>query len=364
MNRQISLRFSKGVLSMEFAKIAGTDLTISRIGLGTWAIGGWMWGGSEEADAIATIRAAIDHEINLIDTAPVYGFGRSEEIVGKALASNSLRSRVVIATKVGLDWRDRQPFRDASRGRIFAEVEASLKRLGTDYIDIYQVHWPDPFTPIEESAEAMLKLLQEGKIRAIGVSNFTRLHLREFRRITRLHTVQPPYNLFERESEEDVLPYCLWHGIATLAYGPLCRGLLSGRMRTETVFSGDDQRKIDPKFKQPRYAQYLRAVAELDRFARENYGKRVIHLALRWVLDQPGVTAALWGARRPQQLDPLGEVMGWGLGSDAMQEIDRIVRHNVTNPVGPEYMAPPARAQSAAAQLLNRIEPTTHAVNQ
>jgi aryl-alcohol dehydrogenase-like predicted oxidoreductase len=334
---------------MESTKIAGTELTISRIGLGTWAIGGWMWGGSDEAEAIATIQAAIDHEINLIDTAPVYGFGRSEEIVGKALASNSLRSRVVIATKVGLDWRDGRPFRDSSRGRIFAEVEASLKRLRTDYIDIYQVHWPDPFTPIEESAEAMLELLQQGKIRAIGVSNFTRLQMREFRSVTRIHTAQPPYNLFERESEEDVLPYCFWHGIATLAYGPLCRGLLSGRMRAETVFSGDDQHKIDPKFKQSRYGQYLRAVAELDRFARQNYGRHVIHLALRWVLDQPGVSAALWGARQPRQLDPLNEVMGWTLSNGALEEIDRIVRNNVINLAGPEYMAPPARPEIAVA---------------
>ena len=334
---------------MEFANVAGTELITSRVGLGTWAIGGWMWGGSEEAASIATIHAAIDRGINLVDTAPVYGFGRSEEIVGKALSLNGLRHRVLIATKAGLSWRDGQPFRDASRARIFAEVEASLKRLRTDYIDIYQVHWPDPFTPIEECAEAMLALLQHGKIRAIGVSNFTQLQMREFRRVTRLHTVQPPYNLFERESEEDVLPYCFRHGITALAYGPLCRGLLSGRMRPESVFSGDDQRTIDPKFKSPRYGQYLRAVAELDRFARENYGKRVIHVALRWVLDQPGVSAALWGARRPSQLDPLSQVMGWTLGSDAMQEIDRILRSNVKNPVGPEYMAPPARAEIATA---------------
>jgi aryl-alcohol dehydrogenase-like predicted oxidoreductase len=336
---------------MEFRKISGTELTVSRIGLGTWAIGGWMWGGSDEADSIATIHAAIDHEISLIDTAPIYGFGRAEEILGKALAPTGLRHRVVIATKAGLDWSDGHPFRHASRERIFAEVEASLKRLGTDYIDIYQVHWPDPFTPIEECAEAMLALLQQGKIRAIGVSNFSRLQMREFRRVSRIHTVQPPYNLFERESEEDVLAYCFWHGIATLAYGPLCRGLLSGRMRPETVFSGDDQRQSDPKFQQPRYGQYLRAVAELDRFARENYGKRVIHLALRWVLDQPGVSAALWGARRPSQLDPLSQVTGWTLGNDAMCEIDRIVHANVKNAIGPEYMAPPARAEIAAARF-------------
>jgi len=157
----------------------------------------------------------------------------------------------VIATKAGIDWRDGQ-FRHASRERIFAEVEASLKRLRTDYIDICHVHWPDPFTPIEECAEAMLALLQRGKICAIGVSKFSRLQMRESQRVTRIHTVQPPYNLFERKSEEEVLPYCFWDGIATLAYGPPRRGLLSGRMRPETVFSGDDQRRSDPKFQQPR----------------------------------------------------------------------------------------------------------------
>jgi aryl-alcohol dehydrogenase-like predicted oxidoreductase len=328
---------------MEFTTISGTGLTVSRIGLGTWAIGGWMWGGSDEAESINTIHAAIEREITLIDTAPVYGFGRSEEIVGKALADGGLRNRVVIATKTGLDWRDGQPFRNLSRRRIFAEVEDSLRRLRTGYIDIYQVHWPDPVTPIKECAEAMLDLYRQGKIRAIGVSNFSRQQMHEFRDVAPIHTVQPPYNLFEREAEKEVLPYCLWHGIATLVYGPICRGLLSGRMKPETSFDGDDQRNTDPKFVAPRYSQYLRAVEDLDRFARENFGKRVIHLALRWALDQPGVSVALMGARRPAQLDPVGEVMGWTLSNDAIAEIERIVRANVTDSVGPEFMAPPTR---------------------
>ena len=328
---------------MEFTKISGTDLTASRIALGTWAIGGWMWGGSDETESIKTIHAAIERGITLIDTAPVYGFGRSEEIVGKALADGGLRNRVVIATKVGLDWRDGQPFRNASRERIFAEVEQSLGRLRTDYIDIYQVHWPDPMAPIEECAEAMLALYRQGKIRAIGVSNFSRQQMHEFRNVAPIQTVQPPYNLFEREAEKEVLPYCLWHGIATLVYGPICRGLLSGRMKPDTRFDGDDQRNNDPKFQAPRYVQYLRAVEALDKFAHDNFGKRVMHLALRWVLDQPGVSVALMGARRPEQLKPLSEVMGWRLGNDAIAAIDRIVRTTVTDPVGPEFMAPPTR---------------------
>jgi aryl-alcohol dehydrogenase-like predicted oxidoreductase len=330
---------------MEFTKIAGTDLTVSRIGLGTWVMGGWMWGGYDEAESIKTINAAIDRRITLIDTAPVYGFGKSEEVVGKALAQGRLRHRVVIATKAGLEWRDENPYRNASRKRILTEVEDSLKRLRTDYIDIYQVHWPDPLTPIQECAEAMLALYRQGKIRAIGVSNFSRQQMHLFRQVAPIHTVQPPYNLFEREAEEEVLPYCFWHGIATLAYGSICRGLLSGRMKADTRFSGDDQRNTDPKFQQPRYGQYLRAVEALDQFARDNFGARVMQLALRWVLDQPGVSVALMGARRPSQLEPIDQVMGWKLTNDAIREIDRIVRAMVTDPVGPEYMAPPTRQQ-------------------
>ena len=270
-----------------------------------------MWGGADDDEAVRTIRSAVDRGITLIDTAPVYGFGHAEEVVGRALREARARDRVVIATKVGLSWREGYPFRDSRPERILAEVEASLRRLGTDYIDIYQVHWPDPETPIAATALTMQKLLAQGKIRAIGVSNFSRDQMHEFRQISRIHTVQPPLNLFERESENVVLPYSNWHGIAVLAYGPICRGLLSGRMRFDTSFTGDDLRTTDPKFQRPHYQQYLRAVAELDRFAGENYGKRVIHLALRWVLEQPGVTSALWGARRPSQLEPLSEVMGW-----------------------------------------------------
>lgn len=334
---------------METSKIPGADLQISRIGLGTWAMGGWMWGGTDEEESIHTIHSAIDRGITLIDTAPVYGFGTSEEIVGKALASGGRRQKVFIATKVGLDWANGEPFRNGTRARIFAEIEASLKRLKTDVIDIYQVHWPDPTTPIEETAEAMATLFKQGKIRAIGVSNFSPAQMDEFRLVAPIHTAQPPYNLFERETEKDVLPYCRREGIAVFAYGAICRGLLSGRMNQETKFEGDDLRRTDPKFQPPRFAQYLEAVRLLDQFAQKNYDKRVLHLALRWVLDQPGVSAALWGARHPGQLDPVGGVTGWKLGSAALREIDRIVGDTVKAPVGPEFMAPPARIMPASS---------------
>jgi len=192
----------------------------------------------------------------------------------------------------------------------------------------------------------MLTLLAQGKIRAIGVSNFSVLQMERFRRVAPLHVLQPPYNLFERGIETDLLPYCRKNKIATLGYGALCRGLLSGRMRPDTVFDGDDLRRTDPKFLEPRFAQYVAAVGKLDQLARKRFGKRVIHLAVRWMLDQ-GITAALWGARHPDQLQPVDEVTGWSLDTSAKAEIDRILRETVTDPVGPEFMAPPARGATA-----------------
>jgi aryl-alcohol dehydrogenase-like predicted oxidoreductase len=328
---------------MESVSIQGTSLVVSRIGLGTWAIGGWMWGGSDEQQSIRTIHEALDRGITLFDTAPVYGFGRSEEILGKALAQGSRRSRAVIATKVALDWSDGEPFRNASRQRIMKEVEDSLRRLRTDVIDLYQVHWPDPGTPIAETAGAMADLLRAGKIRAIGVSNFSPAQMDAFRAVAPLHAAQPPYNLFERAIEKDVLPYCRKRDLAVLAYGSLCRGLLSGKMSATSRFDGDDLRKADPKFRPPRLAQYLAAVAALDRFAQQNYGKRVIDLAVRWVLDRGDSNVALWGARRPDQLASVSAAIGWHIDAAGMAEIDRILRDTVASPVGPEFMAPPDR---------------------
>jgi aryl-alcohol dehydrogenase-like predicted oxidoreductase len=338
---------------MEHVVIEGITPKASRIGLGTWAIGGWMWGGSDEERSIRTICAALDRGITLIDTAPVYGQGLSEEIVGKAVTRWGRRDGVVLATKVGLEWgRSGEPVRNASRFRIQKELTDSLRRLHTDYIDVYQVHWPDPLIPIMETAEALYRLYRDGRIGAIGVSNYSPEQMEVFRQFAPLHTAQPPYNLFERQAEARVLPYCQRHAIVTLTYGVLCRGLLAGRMRPDSSFAGDDLRQIDPKFRPPRYGQYLRAVAALDRFARERYRKGVLALAVRWVLDQPGVQIALWGARSPEQLDVLDETMGWSLDDEAMEAIDAIIREHVTDPVGPEFMAPPARRDREPTEAL------------
>ncbi len=325
-------------------EIGTSGIRASRIALGTWAIGGWMWGGTSDLDeSIGAIHSAIERGITTIDTAPVYGFGRSEEIVGMALAG-SLRERVVIATKVGLEWRNGKVRRNSSPARIRTEVHDSLRRLRTDCIDLYQVHWPDPFVPIHATAEALAGLLNAGKIRAIGVSNYSPAQMAEFRQVVPIHSVQPPYNLFERDAEAGVLPYAARHGLAVLCYGALCRGLLTGSITRTTAFKGDDLRRNDPKFQEPRFSQYLAAVEALERYARERYGRSVLALAVRWVLDR-GNTIALWGARRPAQLDAVGDAMGWKLDDEAKRHIDEIVRQAVTDPIGPEFMAPPSRSR-------------------
>ncbi len=327
----------------ESVEIPGTRLRVSRVALGTWAMGGLMWGGADERESVATIRAALNQGINLIDTAPAYGFGVSEETVGKAVVEAGPRSRAVIATKVGLEWRDGKVYRNATRQRIMREIDDSLRRLRTDYIDIYQVHWPDPLVPIEETAEAMRTLYEQGKIRAIGLSNYSVAQMERFRKVAPLHVLQPPYNLFERAIEAEILPYCRAHGIVTLGYGALCRGLLSGRMRADTVFEGDDLRGQDPKFQPPRYLQYLAAVERLDRLAKDRFHRRVIQLAVRWMLDQ-GISVALWGGRRPDQLQAALGVAGWKLDAATRAQIDRILSETITDPVGPEFMAPAARS--------------------
>ena len=330
---------------MEQIEIGKSGLRTSRIGLGTWAIGGWMWGGTDEAQSIATIRAAVEKGVTLIDTAPAYGSGRSEEIVGKALAEAGLRNRVQIATKVGLEWKDGRVFRNSRPARIRTEIEESLKRLRTDVIDLYQVHWPDVETPIAETARALEDLRREGKIRAIGVSNYSPAQMNSFRAFANIDSIQSPYNLFEREIEQDVLPYAEKNGLTTLGYGALCRGLLSGRMTIDTKFEGDDLRNNDPKFRGERFRNYLAAVDALQRIARERLGKTVLELAVRWVLDS-GRTIALWGARSPRQLDPIGEIDGWHIDQETKNEIDPILNRYVTDPVSPAFMAPPLRREA------------------
>lgn len=333
---------------METTTIKGTGLHPSRIALGTWAIGGWMWGGSDDRESIRTILQALDSGITTIDTAPAYGQGHSEKVVGQALKEYGKRDDVVLATKVCLDWVGSDVFRNGSKELILRQVEDSLKRLGTDYIDIYQVHWPDPLVPIEETAEAMGELYKEGKIRAIGVSNFTVEQMEAFSKVAPLHTVQPPYNLFERDIDKDVLPFSKKNGIVALCYGSLCRGLLSGKMTADRKFTGDDLRLSDPKFKAPHFAHYLAAVDELSTLAKDRFGKSVRALAVRWILDQTKDGIALWGARHPDQIAAATEVSDFHLDEQTLKNIDAILAKHIENPIGTEFMAPPTRKEYEA----------------
>ena len=301
---------------MELPDIPGTSLEVSRVALGTWAIGGWMWGGTDEAESIATIRAALDHGINVIDTAPAYGFGRSEEIVGKAIAEAVCALACSSPPRPASTGSDGKVFRNASRARIMREIDDSLRRLRTDYIDVYQVHWPDPLVPIEETAEAMLTLFRQGKIRAIGVSNFSVEQMEQFRRVAPLHVLQPPYNLFERGIEADapaLLPQerdrdvRLWRAVP----GPALRANAGGH-HIRRRRSAPHRSEVSS----PGSRNILPPCNGSIGSPRRRFGKRVIHLAVRWMLDQ-GITTALWGARHPGQLQPVDEVAGWQLDAAA-----------------------------------------------
>ncbi|MGO9777194.1 MAG: aldo/keto reductase [Terracidiphilus sp.] len=332
---------------METTTLAGVQ--VSRIGLGTWEIGGTEWGTVPDDVAIATCLDTIERGINLIDTAPIYGHGRSEEIIGRAMRAHGQRDAFYIATKAGLDWSERGVFSNSTPARLRQELEGSLRRLGTDYIDLYQVHWPDTRTPIAETAALLAEFQREGKVCALGVSNFSVAQMEEFRRVAPLASNQPPYNLFDRAIDEEgvedpsIREWCREHNVAILTWSTLCRSLLAGRVTRGMKFDEGDIRRVDPKFQEPRFSQYITAVERLSTFARERYGKTVLELSVRWVLDRPGVSVALWGARRPQQLDAISGVLDWKLDAAAMADIDHIVNESVTDPVGPEYLTPRVR---------------------
>ncbi|MGM4914392.1 aldo/keto reductase [Rhizobium sp. 768_B6_N1_8] len=289
--------------------IGSSGVTASAVGLGTWAIGGWMWGGTDEAQSISAIQASLDAGVTLIDTAPAYGLGRSEEIVGKALTGR--RDKAVIATKCGLVWhtdkgrhffdQDGRPVhRYLGRDAIFHEVEESLRRLGTDYIDLYITHWQDPTTPIEETMRALEDLKISGKIRAIGASNVSAPELESYIAIGGLDAIQERFSMIDREIESDLLPLTRANGVSTLSYSSLALGLLSGAIGPERIFSGDDQRRDNPRFsvsnrkKAVDFASAIRPVAD-------KHQASVAQTVIAWTLAQPGITFALCGARNQAQ---------------------------------------------------------------
>ncbi len=294
---------------MRYRPLGQSGIEASVVGFGAWAIGGWMWGGADEREAIRAIQASIDEGINFIDTAPAYGLGRSEEIVGKAVAGR--RDQVVIATKCGLVWHTargtlffeeegRPVYRYLGRDSIRYEIEQSLKRLGTEYVDLYQTHWQDPTIPITETMAALLDLKREGKIRAIGVSNATVDQLQEYLRLGPVDADQERYSLIDREHEAMLIPFCRGHGVAVIAYSPLANGLLTGRIAPERKFPPGDLRWNNPRFSienRMRVAQALGSVRDIA----DRHGMSLTQLVLAWTVAQPGVTHALAGARNPEQ---------------------------------------------------------------
>jgi aryl-alcohol dehydrogenase-like predicted oxidoreductase len=333
---------------MHYRELGRTGIKVSAIGFGAWAIGGTAsasgaplgWGKTNDEESLAAIRRARDLGVTFFDTSDSYGFGRSESLLGIVLSGK--RESFVIGTKYGVfKASDGNMKKDFSRRHIFHAVDGSLKRLRTDYIDLYQVHWPDAGTPQEETAGALVDLKKQGKILAIGVSNYSIPEMVKFKSLAPLASAQPPLNLFEQRSLAEVIPWCQRNGVATLTYGALCRGLLTGTIDEHTEFSGDDLRKDDPKFQQPRFGQYLKAVRLLDRYAHERYGKGVLPLAVRWVLEQPTAPIALWGARHPSELSPVDDLFGWTLDEEALSYISEVLRESIPEAIGSEFMAPP-----------------------
>jgi aryl-alcohol dehydrogenase-like predicted oxidoreductase len=322
-------------MPMNHVTLGRTGLKVSPIAFGAWQLGG-EWGEFDEREAIAAVHHARELSINLFDTAQAYGFGASERFLGRALRHelDAHRDDVVIATKGGLRLGDDGLVRDSSPAWIRGGVEESLRALGVDYIDIYQVHWPDPYVPFAETAEALEDLVQEGKLRHVGVSNFDAEQMAEFSRTRPVETLQPPYSLLRRDIEDDALPYCLEHDVGVLVYGPLAHGLLTGSMDEETTFAAGDWRAESPDFDGEAFDRNLQATRALREFARDAFGCSLSQLAIAWVLENPAVAVALVGARHPRHIEDSVAAAELQLNDTDLEEIDRIMAGS-TPVVGP-----------------------------
>jgi len=300
---------------MQYRKLAGTELDLSVITFGAWAAGGWMWGGSERKDAVEAIRASYDWGVNTIDTAPIYGQGTSEEIVGEAIKGIA-RDKVYILTKYGMRWdlakgdfgfhskdntgKEIDIYKYAGKESIIKECEDSLRRLGTDYIDLYQIHWPDSTTPIQESMEAVAQLIQQGKVRYAGVCNYSAAQLEEANRYVDVVSNQVPYSMVKRGIEAELVPYCLEQGKSILAYSPMERGLLTGKLKPGHRF-GEGDHRANLYFFSDENLRRTNAFLEKVKPIADGKGISLGQLVLLWTLEQPGITVALAGARNTEQ---------------------------------------------------------------
>jgi aryl-alcohol dehydrogenase-like predicted oxidoreductase len=301
---------------------------LSEIGIGTWAIGGpweWGWGSQNDKESIQVIHKGLDYGINWIDTAAAYGLGHAEEIIAKALKGR--RQKVFLATKCGMVWDENGKVSNNIRPEsIVKEAENSLRRLSTDYIDLYQIHWPDNKTPVEESWEAFIRLREQGKIRHMGVSNFGVDLLAKCEGIAHVNSLQPPYSLLNRYIEKDILPWCQKHEVGVLAYSPLQSGLLTGKF-DKSKLARDDWRHRGKYFKEPWLSKNLKFANELKTVA-SRYDKSLIHLAIAWVLSNPVISSAIVGVRRVNQVEEMVGGCDWKLQKEDLQEIE-IIRSQV-----------------------------------
>jgi aryl-alcohol dehydrogenase-like predicted oxidoreductase len=321
---------------MECSKLEQGNVSISKITFGAWAIGGWLWGGNDDKDAIKAIDAAIEHGVSSIDTAPIYGFGHSEQLVGKAIKGK--RDQVQILTKYGMRWdledgdfyfnstmndgKETAIYKISSKKSIIYECEQSLKRLGTDYIDLYQAHWPESTTPIEETMEALDQLIKEGKVLASGVCNYTKEQLDAAHRILPQATQQVPYSMVLRGIEDEIVPYCQKNGIGILAYSPLQRGLLTGKITENYEFGEGDHRPHMPHFK-PENLRKTNAMLDEIKPIAEAHDVTLAQLVLNWTAQQPGITAVLAGARNAKQMTENAASLHFKLSQEEMEKISQ-----------------------------------------
>ena len=313
--------------AMETRQLGVSELQITPVGLGTWAIGGggWEfgWGAQDDEESIATIHRALDMGINWLDTAAVYGLGRSEEVVGRALAG--LHERPYIFTKCSMVWDEqRQVGHSLAKESVKREAEASLRRLGVETIDLYQIHWPNPDAQIEEGWTALAELQREGKVRAIGVSNFSVAQMRRVMPIAPITSLQPPYSLLDRSIEEEILPFCARNHIGVLAYSPMASGLLTGKMTRARIAAlpQDDWRRNSEWFTEPQLSRNLYLVETLREIG-ARHGRTAGEVAIAWTLRRPEVTGAIVGARQPEQLDGVIGAGAFRLSTDEIEEIER-----------------------------------------
>jgi aryl-alcohol dehydrogenase-like predicted oxidoreductase len=329
---------NRKIIDMETKTLGRSDVEVSVLAFGAWAIGGWLWGGADTKEAVKAIETAVDHGMTTIDTASVYGFGLSEELVAKAVRKK--RDKVQILTKFGMLWNDKKGqfffaskdnsgkdieiYRHASKEKVISDCNDSLRRLKTDFIDLFQIHWSDPTTPVSETMEALETLIKKGKIRAGGVCNYSLELMTDAEKAFALTSNQVPYSMVNRNIENDIIPYCIRNNIGVLAYSPLQRGLLTGKIKTGHRFNEGDSRPSSPYYKEPNFSVILEFLDKIKPIA-DDRKVTLSQLVLNWTIQQPGITCALAGARNPSQvLDNIGAV-DFSLTDEEIKKIDRLL---------------------------------------